>query len=83
MWISKTGDSHVRRLLVGSAQYILGPFGPDCDLRRWGAQAGRTRWTECQEAGGGGRGPQTGGDAPPAMGDRGELPAPEVHCSVR
>jgi hypothetical protein len=21
---------------VGSAQYILGPFGPDCDLRRWG-----------------------------------------------
>jgi transposase len=36
MRISKTGDSHVRRLLVGSAQYILGPFGPDCDLRRWG-----------------------------------------------
>ena len=26
----------LRRLLVGSAQYILGPFGPDCDLRRWG-----------------------------------------------
>jgi outer membrane protein TolC len=26
----------VRRLLVGSANYILGPFGPDCDLRRWG-----------------------------------------------
>jgi transposase len=23
--------------LVGSAQYILGPFGPDSDLRRWGA----------------------------------------------
>ena len=36
MRISKTGDSHVRRLLVGSAQYILGPFGPDCELRRWG-----------------------------------------------
>ncbi len=34
--ITKTGDSHLRRLLVGSAQYILGPFGPDCDLRRWG-----------------------------------------------
>jgi hypothetical protein len=22
--------------LVGSAQYILGPFGPETDLRRWG-----------------------------------------------
>lgn len=21
-----------------SAQYLLGPFGPDCDLRRWGLQ---------------------------------------------
>jgi transposase len=26
----------VRRLLVGSAHYILGPFGPDTDLRRYG-----------------------------------------------
>lgn len=26
----------MRRLLVGSAQYILGPFGRDCDLRRYG-----------------------------------------------
>lgn len=34
--ISKAGDGHVRRLLVSSAQYILGPFGPDCDLRRFG-----------------------------------------------
>jgi transposase len=34
--ISKTGDGPLRRLLVGSAQYILGPFGPDTDLRRWG-----------------------------------------------
>jgi transposase len=34
--ITKTGDVYLRRLLVGSAQYILGPFGPDCDLRRWG-----------------------------------------------
>jgi transposase len=36
MRISKEGDSYVRRLLVGSAQYILGPFGSDCDLRRHG-----------------------------------------------
>ena len=33
---TKTGNSYLRRLLVSSAQYILGPFGPDCDLRRWG-----------------------------------------------
>ena len=26
----------VRKLLVGSAQYILGPFGPDTNLRRYG-----------------------------------------------
>jgi hypothetical protein len=34
--ITKTGDAYVRRLLVGSAQYMLWPFGADCDLRRWG-----------------------------------------------
>jgi len=34
--ITKRGDAYVRRLLVGSAQYILGPFGPDSDLRRYG-----------------------------------------------
>jgi transposase len=34
--ISKAGDRMLRRLLVGSAQYILGPFGPDTDLRRHG-----------------------------------------------
>lgn len=34
--ISKTGSGLVRRLLVQCAQYILGPFGKDCDLRRWG-----------------------------------------------
>jgi transposase len=34
--ITKMGDMMVRQLLVGSAQYILGPFGPDTDLRRYG-----------------------------------------------
>jgi transposase len=34
--ISKAGDEMLRRLLVGSAHYILGPFGPDTDLRRYG-----------------------------------------------
>ena len=34
--ISKEGDEMLRRLLVGSAHYILGPFGSDTDLRRHG-----------------------------------------------
>ncbi|MDF1556535.1 MAG: IS110 family transposase [Deferrisomatales bacterium] len=34
--ITKAGDEMLRRLLVGAAHYILGPFGPDTDLRRWG-----------------------------------------------
>jgi transposase len=34
--ISKAGDHMMRRLLVNCAQYILGHWGPDCDLRRWG-----------------------------------------------
>lgn len=36
--ITKRGDSYMRRLLVTSAQYILGPFGEDSDLRRYGQQ---------------------------------------------
>jgi transposase len=34
--ITKAGDPFVRRLLVTSANYMLGPFGKDSDLRRWG-----------------------------------------------
>jgi transposase len=34
--ITKRGDAMLRRLLVNGAHYILGPFGPECDLRRWG-----------------------------------------------
>lgn len=34
--ITKAGDANLRRLLVGAAHYILGPFGPDTDLRRFG-----------------------------------------------
>jgi transposase len=36
MHISKAGDEYLRTLLVQGAHYILGPFGEDCDLRRWG-----------------------------------------------
>jgi transposase len=34
--ISKGGDEMLRRLLVSSAHYVLGPFGSDSDLRRHG-----------------------------------------------
>jgi len=34
--ISTEGDEMLRRLLVGSAHYILGPFSEDSDLRRHG-----------------------------------------------
>jgi transposase len=34
--ISKEGDRYLRTLLVQGAQYILGPFGQNSDLRRWG-----------------------------------------------
>jgi len=34
--ISKAGDEYLRRLLVGAAHYILGPFGPPCRLREHG-----------------------------------------------
>jgi transposase len=36
--ISKEGDEMLRKLLVGSAHFILGPFGSDSDLRRHGQQ---------------------------------------------
>lgn len=34
--ISKAGNALLRRLLVQCAQYMLGPFGKDSDLRRFG-----------------------------------------------
>ena len=34
--ISKAGDQTPRRLLVAASHDVLGPFGPDTDLRRWG-----------------------------------------------
>src|SRR5262249_7411706 len=37
--IGKAGDRRVRKLLGGSAHYILGRFGPDTDLRRYGLRA--------------------------------------------
>lgn len=34
--ITKAGDGLLRKTLVECAQYIIGPFGQDSDLRRWG-----------------------------------------------
>jgi transposase len=36
--ITKAGDPFLRRLLVNGANYILGPFGKDSELRRWGLE---------------------------------------------
>jgi transposase len=36
--ITKAGNPMLRRLLVQCSQRILGPFGVDSDLRRWGLQ---------------------------------------------
>ncbi|WNG41354.1 IS110 family transposase [Archangium violaceum] len=33
--ITKAGDTYLRRLLVNCANYILGPFGADSELRSW------------------------------------------------
>lgn len=34
--ITKAGNTYLRSLLVQCAQYIIGPFGEDCELRRFG-----------------------------------------------
>jgi transposase len=36
--ITKSGDPLLRKLLVNCANRILGPFGKDCDLKRWGLE---------------------------------------------
>jgi transposase len=46
--ITKAGDRLLRSLLVRCAHYILGPFGPDTDLRRAGLRA-------CERGGGAGK----------------------------
>lgn len=44
--VSKAGNRYLRSLLVQCAHYLLGPHGPDCDLRRHGlklaARGGRS-----------------------------------------
>ena len=40
--ITKAGDGLLRRLLVTASHYILGPFGPDTELRRVGLRIAET-----------------------------------------
>jgi transposase len=40
--ISKAGNSRLRKTLVNCAHVILGRFGADCDLRRWGLKLAGT-----------------------------------------
>ena len=57
--ISKTGNQALRRLLVQCAQYMLGHFGPDSDLRRQGlklaAKGGQPEATKQGKARAGGK----------------------------
>src|ERR1700728_2320603 len=51
MHISKEGDPYLRTLLVQAAHHVLGPWGVDSDLRRWGmklAWARRQTWEEAR-----------------------------------
>jgi transposase len=68
--ISKTGDMMLRRLLVGSAHYILGPFGRDTDLRRYGLRLCERGGEECEEACGGSGSAEIGGIVASAVGER-------------
>jgi len=36
--VTRAGDRYLRAMLVQGAQYILGRYAPDTDLRRWGLQ---------------------------------------------
>lgn len=40
--ISKEGDSYLRKLLVQGAHFVLGRYGQDSDLRRWGLKLAGT-----------------------------------------
>jgi len=46
--IHRRGDGYLRRLLVVASHYILGPFGKDSDLRRYGLRL-------CERGGGNGK----------------------------
>jgi len=67
--ITKTGNSYLRRLLVQSAHYILGPFGEDSDLRRWGLKITERGGKNAKKTNCDGCGSKIGCYASPSLGD--------------
>src|SRR5262245_994577 len=63
MHISKEGDEYLLTLLVQRAHYILGPFGEDSDLRRWGRRLAERGGKKRQETSGSSCGTKAGGTA--------------------
>ena len=66
--ISGEGDEMLRRLVVSSAHYILGPFAPDSDLQAPRREDRHWWWQECQETCSGGCGPKARSIASPSLG---------------
>ena len=76
MGISKAGDEMLRKLLVNCEHYILGGFGEDSDLRRWGLALVRAADRKGKRGGaeaGGGSGAETGSAAASVVGDWGQV----------
>ena len=65
----KEGDEYLRTLLVQGAHYILGPFGEDSDLRRWGKKLATRGGKKRQETGGGGGSTKVGRTTPSVVGE--------------
>ena len=68
MHISKEGDPYLRTLLVQGAHHILGPFGADSDLRRWGLKLAERGGKSGKETSHHCDGSQAGGAAASAVG---------------
>jgi hypothetical protein len=68
--ITKTGDTHVRRLLVQCAHHMMRKKGQDTDLRRWGLKLAARGSEEREETRGRRGGAQAGGVAPSTLGHR-------------
>jgi transposase len=68
--ISKEGDEMLRRLLVGSAHYVLGPFGSDSDLRRHGQKIASRGGKNSKKRAASGRGEEALCALAPPVGER-------------
>jgi transposase len=77
--ISKAGDRMLRRLLVGSSQYMLGSFGPDTDLRRYGLRLCERGGKNAKKRAVVAVARKTGRVAPSLVGDRGCLRTATSH----